>query len=87
MATKKHLELQDMSADAINQEIKQAQIDLKRMVYDHGAKGLQNPLEIRAVKKDIARLKTELRAREIKNLTPAELESRSRIRYRRSNNK
>ena len=65
MATKKFLELQNMAADAINAELKQASADLVRMKFDHGSKGLQNPIELKSLKRDIARLKTELRAREI----------------------
>lgn len=84
MATKKYLELQNMSVDAINQELKQAEADLSRMKFDHGSKGLQNPFELKETKKDIARFRTELRAREIKSLSPAEIAGRSRIRLRRN---
>ncbi|MBK7806676.1 MAG: 50S ribosomal protein L29 [Saprospiraceae bacterium] len=83
MATKKFLELQEMSVDAIQSELSQMQSDLNRMKFDHGSKGLQNPLELNNVKKDISRLLTELRAREIKGMTPAELAGRSKMRLRR----
>ena len=46
MATKKFLELQNMAADAINAELKQASADLVRMKFDHGSKGLQNPINL-----------------------------------------
>ena len=83
MATKKFLELQNMAADAINAERKQASADLVRMKFDHGSKGLQNPIELKSLKRDIARLKTELRAREISAMTPEQLAGRSNIRLRR----
>ena len=83
MATKKFLELQEMSVDVIQSELSQMQSDLNRMKFDHGSKGLQNPLELNNVKKDISRLLTELRAREIKGMTPAELAGRSKMRLRR----
>ncbi len=83
MATKKFLELQEMSVDAIQSELSQIQVDLNRMKFDHGSKGLQNPLDLNSTKKDISRLMTELRAREIKAMTPAELAGRSKIRLRR----
>ena len=83
MATKKFLELQNMAADAINEELKQASADLVRMKFDHGSKGLQNPIELKSLKRDIARLKTELRAREISAMTPEQLAGRSNIRLRR----
>lgn len=83
MATKKFLELQEMSVDAIQKELDQIQADLNRMKFDHGSKGLQNPLDLNDAKKDIARLMTELRAREVKAMTPAELAGRSKTRLRR----
>ena len=83
MATKKFLELQNMAADAINAELKQASADLVRMKFDHGSKGLQNPIELKSLKRDIARLKTELRARGISAMTPEQLAGRSNIRLRR----
>ena len=83
MATKKFLELQNMAADAINAELKQASADLVRMKFDHGSKGLQNPIELKSLKRDIARLKTELRAREISAMTPEQVAGRSNIRLRR----
>ena len=52
MATKKFLELQNMAADAINAELKQASADLVRMKFDHGSKGLQNPIELKSLKRD-----------------------------------
>ena len=42
MATKKFIELQEMSVDAIQSELTQMQNDLSRMKFDHGSKGLQN---------------------------------------------
>ena len=83
MATKKFLELQNMTADAINAELKQASADLVRMKFDHGSKGLQNPIELKTLKRDIARLKTELRAREIGAMSVEQLAGRSNIRLRR----
>ena len=83
MATKKFLELQNMTADAINTELKQASADLVRMKFDHGSKGLQNPIELKTLKRDIARLKTELRAREIGAMSVEQLAGRSNIRLRR----
>jgi large subunit ribosomal protein L29 len=53
------------------------------MKFDHGSKGLQNPIELKSLKRDIARLKTELRAREISAMTPEQLAGRSNIRLRR----
>ena len=83
MASKKFLELQNMTPDLILSELNQADVDLKRMKFDHSSKGLQDRKAMRNIKKDIARLNTELRAREIKAMTPSELAGRSKIRLRR----
>jgi len=83
MATKKFIELQEMSVESIHKELSQLQTDLNRMKFDHGSKGLQNPLELNESKKDIARLLTELRSREIKAMTSAEIAGRCKIRLRR----
>ena len=83
MASKKHLELQTMSVESIESELTQSTTDIKRMRFDHGSKGLENPLELKSLRKDIARLHTELRDREIKSLSADDLAKRSKIRFRR----
>ncbi len=83
MPSKKFIELQGMTVESIQEELKQAQSDLGRMKFDHGSKGLENPLLLGETKKDIARLKTELRAREVKAMSLEDLAKRSNIRLRR----
>lgn len=83
MPSKKFIELQGMTVESIQEELKQVQSDLGRMKFDHGSKGLENPLLLGETKKDIARLKTELRAREVKAMSPEDLAKRSNIRLRR----
>lgn len=83
MASKKFLELQDMASESIQEELKQARIDLNRMKFDHGSKGLEDPKLLGSTKKEIARLLTELRSREVKAMTPDQLAKRSNIRLRR----
>jgi large subunit ribosomal protein L29 len=83
MATKKFIELQGMTVESISAELKAAQADLSRMRFDHASKGLENPLELKALRKDIARLHTELRDREVKVMTPEQVAKRSKIRLRR----
>jgi large subunit ribosomal protein L29 len=83
MASKKFLELQGMTVESIEEQLKQTQSDLGRMQFDHGSKGLENPLMLGETKKDIARFKTELRAREVKAMSPEALAKRSNIRLRR----
>ncbi len=83
MASKKFLELQTMSVETMQSELTESKSDLNRMKFDHGSKGIENPLEISALKKDIARLRTELRARELKLMTEEQISQRSKIRLRR----
>ncbi|KXK39016.1 MAG: 50S ribosomal protein L29 [Saprospiraceae bacterium] len=83
MASKKYSELQNLTVDTLKEELGQARENLNRIKFDHGARGLENPGEIQSVKKEIAHLLTELRAREINDMTPEELSKRSRIRLRR----
>lgn len=83
MASKKFIELQNMATESLSVELNQSENDLNRMKFDHGSKGLQDPKLLGGLKKDIARLQTELRAREIKAMTPEQLAKRSKIRLRR----
>ncbi len=83
MASKRYLELQTLSAETLKEELVQANSDLNQLKYDHNSKGIQNPNELRAMKLEVARLQTEIRAREIKDMTPEALSKRSKIRLRR----
>ena len=57
--------------------------EYQQMKFDHATKGLSNPLELRWLRRDIARVYTEARNREIAAMTPEELEMRTKIRARR----
>jgi large subunit ribosomal protein L29 len=50
---------------------------------EHATSGLQNPSELREMRKNIARLLTEVRGREIAAMSPEELAGRTKIRARR----
>ncbi len=83
MATKKYLELQDFSDADLANELQQTELQYEKLKFDHAIKGLENPLLLREVRRDIARLNTEVRRREIANLTPEDLKNRSKIMARR----
>jgi len=83
MASKNFVDMQGLTQESLQSELNQAVSELKRMKFDHLAKGSENPSDIRALKKNIARFKTELRSREMQAMSPAELANRSRIRLRR----
>ena len=83
MATKKYIELQELSNENLANELTLAVADYKKQKIYHAIRGLENPLELRVVRRDIARLKSELRRREISEMTPEQLAGRSNIRRRR----
>jgi large subunit ribosomal protein L29 len=63
MATKKYLELQEMSIEDLTSELKETKEQYKKLKFDHAIKGLDNPLTIQGIRRDIARLKTEINRR------------------------
>lgn len=85
MATKKYIELGEMSDADLKAELIQINSQYQKLRFDHTIKGLDNPLTIRNTKKDIARLQTEIRRREIAAMSPQQVAKRSKIRLRRKN--
>lgn len=83
MASKKFLELSEMTVESLNEEMSAAQNELSQLNFDHNSKGIANPKQISILKKDIARLKTEIRRREITSMSAEEVAKRSKIRLRR----
>ena len=83
MASKKFLELQDYSSEDLASELAQTETQYQRLKFDHAIKGLDNPLTLREVRRDIARLKTEVRRREVAEMSTEDLANRSKKRSRR----
>lgn len=83
MATKKFLELQDYTAEELANELQQTEAQYQRLSFDHSIRGLDNPLALREVRRDIARLKTEIRRREVVEMSKEDLANRTKIRTRR----
>ena len=83
MATKKFLELKEFSAEELMNELNVTQEQYGKMKFEHAIRGLENPLTLREVRRDIARLKTEFRRRELDDV---EATSRTKIRARRRRN-
>ena len=57
--------------------------EYQQMKFDHAVKGLANPLEIRDLRRKIARFQTEVRQRELAEMTPEQLATRSKLLARR----
>lgn len=87
MATKKYQELQDSTENDIKEMLVETEAAYQKLTFDHAIRGLDNPLELRDLRRDVARLKTEIRRREIAAISPEDLAKRSKIVARRKRNK
>lgn len=87
MASQKFLELQEFSDAELSSEVEATEKQYVKMKFDHAITGLESPIQLREVRRDIARLKTEIRRRELANTSEEVLAKRSKIRYRRRNSK
>ena len=57
--------IKDLSEAELNARISEDQQRLKKLEFAHAISPLENPMSIRALRKDIARLRTELRKKQI----------------------
>ena len=87
MPSKKSLELKEFTLEDLKSELNETQGQYQKMEFDHATKGLENPLSMREVRRDIARMKTELRSREVTAMDEVALAGRSKIRARRAKGK
>lgn len=53
--------VREMSVNDINARIREDEMRLKKLEFAHAITPLENPMSIRAVRKDLARMKTLLR--------------------------
>ncbi len=83
MATKKYQELSNMAEEDLYKELEAAKNDYDSLKFDHAVKGLESPIELRVLRRDIARLKTEIRRREVAKMSEDELAKRDNIIRRR----
>jgi large subunit ribosomal protein L29 len=83
MASEKYKQLQEMSDTDLQKELEGTLSQYQRLKFDHVIKGLENPIGLRDIRRDIARLKTEMRKREISTLPSQTIAQRSKIRARR----
>ena len=59
-------EIKSLSAEELNKKLDELKKDLFMLRMQHATNQLDNPLKIQTVKKDIARVKTILRERELR---------------------
>ena len=55
--------LKDMSEADLKARIQEDELRLKKLEFAHAISPLENPMSIRDLRRDVARLKTELRTR------------------------
>jgi len=57
--------IKGLSEADLKAKIKEDELRLKKLSFAHAMTPLENPVSIRALRKDVARLKTELRKKEL----------------------
>lgn len=57
--------LKDMTDEELKARIQEDELRLKKLEFAHAISPLENPMSIRSLRKDVARLKTELRKKAI----------------------
>ncbi len=62
----KALEIRDMTLTEMNQKVSDLKAELFNLRFQLAVNQLENPQRIKAVKRDIARLKTVIREQELK---------------------
>jgi large subunit ribosomal protein L29 len=60
-------DIKQLTTEELLEKGRETKVQLKKMEFNHAISAIENPLQIRAVRRDIARLLTELRSRELKN--------------------
>ena len=57
--------LKDLSESDLQARIQEDELRLKKLEFAHAISPLENPMSVRSLRRDVARLKTELRKRSI----------------------
>ena len=57
--------LKEMSEADLKSKIEEDELRIKKLKFAHAVSPLENPMSIRGVRKDLARLKTELRKKQL----------------------
>ncbi|HRI01305.1 MAG TPA: 50S ribosomal protein L29 [Saprospiraceae bacterium] len=69
MAQKKYSEFSKSNVETLKNDLREAQARLESSKLEHNIKGLQNPTELRMMRREIARIQTALRSNELSQLT------------------
>ena len=63
----KNTKIKEMSSQDLEKELSELKSELFKLRFSLATNGLDNPLKVKEVRKEIARIKTILRERELKN--------------------
>ncbi len=63
----KNSKIKEMSSPELEKELSELKSELFKLRFSLATNGLDNPLKVKEVRKEIARVKTILRQREIEN--------------------
>ncbi|NLW02909.1 MAG: 50S ribosomal protein L29 [Clostridiaceae bacterium] len=58
-------ELREKTRDELNEELNELKAELFKLRFQHATSQLENPMMLKQVKKDIARVKTIIREKEL----------------------
>ena len=61
-------EIREKSATELNEELVDLKEELFKLRFQHATNQLDNPMKLKSVKRDIARVRTILRERELKGI-------------------
>lgn len=64
----KAAEIRDLSIAELNEKLSDLKAELFNLRFQHAINQLDNPMRLNVVKKDIARVKTVIRERELKSV-------------------
>jgi large subunit ribosomal protein L29 len=76
--------LHELTEDALHSQLGSLETELSKMSLEHNVRGTTDNSLFKKSRKNIARVYTELRKREMAEYSAEDLEMRSRIRARRS---
>lgn len=68
----------ELDDEQLRSKLQSRDREYQQMKFDHAAKGIANPMELRDLRRNIARIHTETRKREMASMTPEQLETRSK---------
>lgn len=61
----KYAEIKELSVEEIKERIREEQANLTKLKFNHAVSAVENPMQIRTLRRTIAKLNTELKAREL----------------------